>query len=184
MTKPPLDQKTKTPLLLEVYGDIRRTTAIFHWVIALILTGLTAGIFIVLSANDIFGAMLIVIGMLPVLASIFFIRHQKFETAATFLAMALLTLITMVATKGLGIHHISVVGYPAILIVASLVIRKRMMIFLTLYNILCVAWLVFGELSGAYTPATLARSVVGDFFSVSIILLLTAAMVRLRTESG
>ena len=57
------------------------------------------------------------------------------------------------------------------------------MVILTLYTIGCVAWLVFGELSGAYTPAVLVQSVPGDFFSAPLILILTALMVRLLTET-
>src|SRR4030095_692549 len=42
---------------------------------------------------------------------------------------------------------------------------------------------VFGELSGAYTPTTLVHTVAGDFFSVSVILIVTAIMVRLLSET-
>lgn len=57
------------------------------------------------------------------------------------------------------------------------------MAILTIYNIFCVGWLVFGELSGIYTPHVLVRSVAGDFYSVSLILILTAFMVRFLTET-
>ncbi|MEP7136850.1 MAG: PAS domain S-box protein [Chloroflexota bacterium] len=177
------DQKNSSLPLDEIYGDIQRITNIFYWFIALILLGLIAGIFIVLSTHNILAAIVIAISILPVLASFYFIRRQRFEFAAAFLAFVLITAITITATNGLGIHHISVLGYPVILIVASLVIRKRLMVILTLYNILCAAWLVFGELLGAYTPTILVKSVVGDFFSVSIILILTAAMIRLVSET-
>ena len=177
------DQK-RTPLpILEAYGNIQLITSIFHWVIALLSAGLMAGTFIVLSVKDTFGAILIAVSILPVLASIVLIRRQKFELTAMCLAFLLISMITVMATKGLGVHHISLFGYPTILIVASLVVRKPLMVIITLYNILCVAWLVFGELSGMFIPTTLVRSVVGDFFSVSIILILTAIMTSLITRS-
>jgi len=44
-------------------------------------------------------------------------------------------------------------------------------------------WLVFGELAGLYTPAPLERSVPGDFVTVTVLLIATAFMVRLLTES-
>ncbi len=88
----------------------------------------------------------------------------------------------MLATNGLGIHHISVLAYPAILIVASLVTRQRTMILLTVLEIACVAWLVFGEINSLYTPSILIHSVPGDFFSASTIIVLTAAMARLLSE--
>ena len=136
-----------------------------------------------MSTQSIFAAAVIAISILPVLSALYFVRRQRFEFAAAFLAFVLITAITITATNRLGIHHISVLGFPAILIVASLVVRKRVMVILTLYNVLCAAWLVFGELSGAYTPTVLLRSVPGDFFSASIILILTAVMVRLISET-
>ena len=84
----------------------------------------------------------------------------------------------------MGIHQISNLGFPAILIIASMVTRKRTMVFLTLYTIGCIAWLVFGELSGAYTPTVLIKSVPGDFFSASLAILATAFMTRLLTETS
>lgn len=182
MTNSSADRQSGPPLD-EIYGDIQRITNIFHWFIALILTGLVAGMVIVLLNRDILPALLIAASFLPTLASLYLIRRKKFEPAAVFLAVILISLVTLTATKGLGIHHISILGYPAILIVASLVIRKRTMVFLTLYNVVCIAWLVFGELSGAYKPETLVGSLPQDFYSVTIILLMTAVMVRLISES-
>ena len=82
-----------------------------------------------------------------------------------------------------GIHHISNLAFPAILIIASLVTRKRTLLFLTLYTIGCLAWLVFGELTGTYTPTGFVKSIPGDFFSATLAILVTAFMARLLTES-
>jgi len=179
MSPPP--QKINSQL--DIYGQPEQIARIFKWFVGIILTGLGAGIVITLTANNTLAATLIGFSFLPVLAALYFVRHYKFELAAVFLAVILISLVTMTATVGLGIHHVSIVGYPAILIVASLVIRKRTMVFLTLYNILCIAWLVFGELAGKYKPGVLVRSVPGDFFTTSIILILTAIMVRVISET-
>jgi len=183
MTKSHRAQEINPLPLMEAYRDTHRLSAIFYWFIAILAVGLIAGILIVLAFHDVSGAGILALGLLSTLASIYFIRHQKFELTAAFLAVLLITLITLIATRGLGVHHLSVLGYPAILIVASLVTRKRTMAFIILFNLLCVAWLVFGELSGAYTPTTLVRSVNGDFFSVSIVLIVTAIMVRMISEA-
>jgi len=177
------NRKPDSLTLGNMYDNPQQIVSIFYWFIALILLGLVAGVLIVLSNNNIFPATVTALSMLPVLASLYLVRRQKFELAATFLAIVLVTVITITATDGLGIHHISVLGYPAILIIASLVTRKRTMAFITLYTLSCAAWLVFGELSGAYAPRVLVQSVPGDFFSVAIILMLTAVMVRLITDA-
>jgi len=180
----PSENPKNAPLLLnQIYGSIERITSIFYWIIAAILIGLVGGIFIVLSTNNVLAAEIIAINIIPVIGSIFLIRRGKFELTATILAVLFITSITLTATYGLGIHHLSILGYPAVLILASLVIRKRTMIFLAFYNVLCVAWLVFGELLGVYKPFALVRSVPGDFFTVAIILILTAFIVRLITET-
>jgi PAS domain S-box-containing protein len=183
MTKPTPDLKNKSRPFVDAYGDTQRITTIFYWFVAVLTTGLIIGIIIVLVFHDRGGAEIISISVIPVLASIYFIRRQKFELTAAALAILLISLITVIATRGLGIHHISILGYPTVLIIASLVTRKRIMALILLYNVLCVAWLVFGELSGAYTPTTLVHSVAGDFFSVTFILIMTAVMVRLISES-
>ncbi|MGA7192167.1 MAG: GAF domain-containing protein, partial [Anaerolineales bacterium] len=180
----PSENPENIPILLnEIYGNIERITSIFYAIIAAILIALIAGIVIVLSTNNLFAAAIIAVAIIPVVGSIFLIRRGKFELTAIILAVLFITLITLTATYGEGIHNLSVLAFPVVLIVASLVIRKRMMVFLTLYNILCVAWLVFGELSGLYKPFTIARSVPGDFFTTGVILILTAFMVRLITET-
>ncbi len=57
------------------------------------------------------------------------------------------------------------------------------MVVLTIFCMLCVAWLVFGDVYGLYTPNQVVHSVPGDFFSTSLILVATAVMVRLISEA-
>jgi len=168
---------------LDVYGDVERITQIFHWFTGVILFAMVVNIFIILLSGEGLYTITYILICIPFILSVFFfIRRQNFEVAAVFLAIILFLLITFIATKGIGIHHLSNLGFPAILIVASLVTRKRTMVFLTLFAIGCAGWLVFGELAGAYTPDRLERSVPGDFFTTTIILITTAFMVRLMSE--
>lgn len=169
---------------LEVYGDLQRITKIFYWFTGVILASLIFSLVnIFFSDKDPYRAYFILLYIPLILSAFFFIRNQNFEVAAVFLAIVLFLLITLIATTGLGIHHLSNLGFPTILIVASLVTRKRTMIFLTLFAVGCTAWLVFGELSGAYTPGPLTRSVPGDFFTTMVVLIATAFMVRFLTEA-
>lgn len=181
----PSKHPQNAPLLLnEIYGNIEQITQIFYWIITLILLALIAEVLIVLSNNNVLAAKIVAINIIPVIGSYFLIRQRKFELVATVLAILFITSITLIATYGEGIHHLSVMGYSTVLIIASLVIRKRMMVLLALYNILCIAWLVFGELLGFYKPIGIARSVPGDFFTVSVILIITVIIGRLITETS
>lgn len=166
-----------------LYGDTVRIKRVFTWLTTLVLFGLFAGIFIVLTTKNIFGAAFMGLCLIPILASYYFIHRLQFEIVAAFLATIMIFMNTVLATRGLGIHHISNLAFPAILIVASLVTRKRTMIFLTGLSIACVAWLVFGEIYGLYKPAVLVHSVPGDFLSAALTIVLTALMVRLITVS-
>ena len=170
-------QTGQTALLSDFYGGIQETTKTFQIFIFFVLIGLIAGIFIVLSTNDLIAASVLVMGILPLIICLYLVRQGKFEGAGFLLASFLILVTTILATRGLGIHHISSFAYPVILIIASLVISRWMMIYLTSFTILCIGWLVFGELWGLYTPSVLIRSVLGDFFSVSLIVILAAVMV-------
>lgn len=183
MTDTSAAPEKKSLLLNDIYGDTSQVKRIFRWFITLILFGLVGGIIIVLTTNNTISATIIALSLVPILASYYFIHTEQFEFAGTFLAVITIVLNTVLASRGLGIHHLSNLAYPATLIVASLVTRTRTMIFLTALSIGCVAWLVFGEIYGAYTPDALGQSVPGDFLSASLVILLTALMVRLISQA-
>ena len=170
-------QAGRTALLSDFYGGIQEITKTFQLFIYFVLFGFIAGIFIVLSTNDLIAASIIIMGTLPLFICLLLVRRGKFESAGFLLASFLILMNTILATRGLGIHHISNFAYPLILIIASLIMSRWMMIYLTSFTILCIGWLVFGELWGLYTPSVLVRSVPGDFFSSSLIVVLAAVMV-------
>ena len=175
-------KKNETDMQLLSYGDPEKTARVFFLFTGVTLVAMFAGIFILLSHGDRQEAILVALTTLPILASMYFVRRKAFEWAARFIAVLMILMITVLSTRGLGIHAISNLGYPAILIVASLVTRRRTMIFLTLVTVGCVAWLVFGELAGAFTPTVLVRSVPGDFFTAALVIIAAAFMVRQISE--
>ncbi len=183
MRNVPNEQNENRLPLGEMYRDTEQITYIFYWFIALILAGLIAAAWIVRETRNDFASTLTLFSTLPVLACFFLVRRQKFEFAAVFLSIILLLLSTIVATRGLGIHHISVLAFPGILIVASLVTRKRTMILLTALTLICMAWLVFGDIYNLYTPAASTRSMPGDFYMAATIIILISVMTRVLSET-
>lgn len=168
---------------LDAYGDPKTIARILTSFIFLALVGISAGVVMRFVVNDGFGAILRIIYMLPILASLYFVRRNRIEASAAMLAFVLLTMITIVATYGEGIHEVGVVAYPSILIFASLVIRKRILALLTAYGVACVAWLIFGETHQWYIPANSIRVSIVDFFIFALVLVFTGFMVRLLTEA-
>lgn len=170
-------QDAGNTVLDEIYGDVKTTTRLFNLFILMTLLGVIAGIFIVLTTNNVISALILASGVLPVIFAFYLVRHKRFEIAAATLATVFIVMNTILSTRGLGIHSINNLAFPVLLILGSMVTSKRTMFFLTGLTILSLAWLVFGELNGWYTPGILVRSVPGDFLSSGVIVILTAVMV-------
>jgi diguanylate cyclase (GGDEF)-like protein/PAS domain S-box-containing protein len=166
-----------------IYGDESRIAFIFYVLLSLVLVSLLAGVLILLSNKNELEALSTGVAILPVLIAFPLVYRKKFEAAASLLAISMITLMTVLAVLGQGIHNISVLGFPAVLIVSSLVVRRRIMLLLTIYSILCAGWLVFGDILGFFTPFPFAHSVPGDFPAIAMILIATALLVRMLTES-
>lgn len=81
-------------------------------------------------------------------------------------------MITFLATVGQGLYDIGVLGYPVILIVAGLILRGRVIIYLTFLIVACLAWLNFGERLGLYEPDYLTQAHSEDFYIAIIIILI------------
>jgi len=175
-------KKTKEHILLEIYGNRQSIRKIFDCILVVILASLIVSAVISIFSNDTVTVTIEVISALLVCLAFFLIQREKFEWAAIFLAIIMITFVTVAATLGLGIHHISVITYVLILVISSLVVRSRTLIILTLISLGCVAWLVFGELFGAYHLTYFERSVPGDFFTVSLIIVSTVAIARMLTS--
>src|SRR6185369_1554943 len=80
-------------------------------------------------------------------------------------------LITCLSTLGNGVHDIGVLGYFVVLIVAGLILRGRVIMYLTFFIILCMGWLAFGEYFGWYKLSSTLPDPLQDFFIGSIIVL-------------
>ncbi len=164
---------------LELYFDRRSIRTMLNWILGVSFLALIASLLITVSNGDLLTAGIVLAAILPVCSSILLVQREQFEWAVAFLAFILIMLITMVATLGLGIHHISSMAYVLILIIASLMVQRKTIIVLAVITIGGVAWLVFGEIAGLYTPSHLEKSVVGDFFSAAMIISASIILVRM-----
>jgi len=122
--------------------------------------------------NDYLNALAISIGLIPIFVSLLFLRRGVISAPSTTLAVTIILMITWLATFGQGLYDIGVLGYPVILIVAGLFLRGRVLMYLAFGVILCLAWLVFGDLYGIYEPIYITSSLPEDFFIGSIIILI------------
>ena len=178
-----LDKNNGEIALDEIYGNVQNLTRIFYFFLILLLVGIVTGIIVLQTTRSTTASILLASGLIPALAALYLVRRQKFEVAAMLIAIFLICINTAISTNGLGIHSINNLAFPIVLIFSSLVVNARRMFILTTMCVLGVAWLVFGELNGWYTPGVLIRSVPGDFISASVVIVITALMTRHLTGS-
>jgi len=97
-------------------------------------------------------ALIASVGIVPVLISIRLLNQESVSAPSTLLSVNIIIVITLLATYGQGLYDVALLGFPVILIVAGLILRGRVIMYLTLFVILCVGWLGFGQYFGWYTP--------------------------------
>ncbi|HKJ38913.1 MAG TPA: PAS domain S-box protein [Anaerolineales bacterium] len=128
-------------------------------------------------------AVVIFLGMIPILTAVVFAYKQRLQVAATLIAISLTITITALATIGQGIYDIGTMSFPAILIIASLILKRNMVLYLAGVIILCNGWLVFGAVYGVYEPAYPVQSSPRQFFITTLILLITLAAVHILSNT-
>jgi signal transduction histidine kinase len=170
--RPPEQGPISISLRRNPQGNKSEITSTVRWV-ALSTLFLFLALLIVFLLNGNFAiAQTIAVGIIPILISIALLGRDAVSVPSTILAVTIILLITRLATLGQGIYDIGVLGYPVILIVAGLVLRDRVITYLSAFIILCVGWLIFGDIWGWYTPGYAAQSFPQDFFIAGIIILI------------
>ena len=122
--------------------------------------------------NNYVNVLAISIGLIPIILSLAILKKEAISVPSAILATTIILLITWLATFGQGIHDVGLLGYPVILIVAGLILRGRVILYLAFGIILCLAWLAFGDLWGFYDPVYITNSMPEDFFIASVIILI------------
>jgi signal transduction histidine kinase len=169
-----MDRKSE-PLgkFLRSHSDVNRveTAKTVRWV------GFSAlGIFLALTFSYLLlrryeNALVTSVGIIPIVISLTLMRRGALSMPSTVMATTIISIITGLATLNQGIYDIGILGYPVILIVAGLILKGRVIMYLTLLIIICMSWLVFGDVWNLYQPLYLSVADVEDFFIGSIIIL-------------
>ena len=172
MKKRPLYQEPlSTALRRHPHGNKSEITSTVRWVALTSLFLFLVLIVVFLITGKSVDALVTAIGIIPILISIILLRQDAVTAPSALLATTIILLITWLATLGQGIHDIGLLGFPVILIVAGLILRGRVIMYLALFIILCMGWLGFGEQYGWYYPTVNVYGSIGDFFIGSIIVL-------------
>jgi len=176
--KPSYTEPFSEVLRRRAYGNEEQIAETLRWVaysslfilLALITNQLTRGIYV--------AALVVFIGALAIVVSLVLIRKGMLSLPLTIFTITSILLITYIATIGQGIYDVAVIGFPLVLIVTGLILRGRVIPYLTTFIILCMAWLVFGDILGLYSSSIITKSKAEDFFYASAIILVTSNAVH------
>jgi signal transduction histidine kinase len=173
MKKTPPDQgPISITLRRHPWGNKTEITSTVRWVALTSLFLFLALIIMYLLTGNYIDALITLIGIIPILFSIVLLKQDAVSIPSTLLAVTMILLITWLATSAQGIYDIGILGFPVILIVAGLILRGHVVMYLALLIIACLAWLTFGDIWNLYEPIYVSQTSPQDFFIGSIIILI------------
>jgi signal transduction histidine kinase len=174
-----LSRKLRT----HIHREQPQTSAALRWLavasLFLFLALLAAG----LLNNDIAQSLILSIGVLPILISLMLIRQGKISLPSAILAINLILLVVWLTTNGNGIYDAGVIAFPVILLIAGLIFKETFISYLTGMVIVCLGWLVFGDLWNLYEPTYPLTSYPHDFFIMSVIILVGGNSINLLVRN-
>jgi len=122
--------------------------------------------------SDYQSVLIMSIGTIPIVIALMLVNKGAISFPSTLLAVTFILVVTALATINQGVYDVGVLAYPVILIIAGLILRGRIILYLSLLIIACLAWLTFGDLWNWYTPSFLTQTNPEDFFIASVIVLI------------
>jgi PAS domain S-box-containing protein len=157
--------------------------AILSGLSILILLGMGFILVTHLVNGNIRDAIILGLGSIPILFALWLTRRNLIQWAGSVIATSLVAIFTILATIGQGAYDIGTLAFPSILVIASLVLDRRTVIYLMGIIILCNAWLTLGAVYGLYHPTYPQASQIGQFIITSLILLITMAAVYVLSNN-
>ena len=86
-----------------------------------------------------------------------------------FLPIALFVSLTYLIARENGLHDVSVIGFPAVLFIASLLLGSKTLIFWTFFASACIGFVGYWDMAG-YTPEPIARTTGIDTIAIGILI--------------
>ena len=151
------------------YEEEKRIARVLLAIILASLVAFLVTLLVSLSWSDGPTAIAAFIGIALQAAPLFLLSRGDLRASSLLISLILLIETTAMGMIGAGIHDIAIVVYPIILIIASLLDRRKFIVILLLV-IASVGWLVFGEVNHLYSPTVFPFVDWADFLIVATIL--------------
>jgi len=175
--------KTDEHYLLNQHINKESTRTILFGLAMLTLFGMGVILMIQINNGNTREVYVLLLGMIPILLTLGFLYYGYLELSGVLIAISLTITITILATIGQGAYDIGTMAYPAILIFASLILKRNTVIYLTSLVILCNGWLVFGAIYGFYQPIYPNQSFPRQFVIISLIIVITMTAIYILSTT-
>ena len=109
--------------------------------------------------------------------------HRHLSAASFIVGLTALAVVTVAATLGQGIHDISIMAYPVIILIASLILQRAVSVLLAFLSALSIGWLAYGEATGRFTPYPTQPPSLADFLIMATILAVAGVVVSMQARN-
>ena len=120
---------------------------------------------------------------LPLWGAVWLLRIRRLRGAGLTFCLTMLAAVTINCTTGQGIHDVTIIVYPGILIGASLVLDRRGFALVALLTLLSVTWVALGAPLGWYTPRPYGTVGWQDWSNIVRFLALMVLLIYAVTDS-
>jgi diguanylate cyclase (GGDEF)-like protein len=105
---------------------------------------------------------------------------KRLNACSFIIGLSALLLVTVSATFGQGIHDISIMAYPVVTLIGSLLLKRSGSVLLAVLSAVSIAWLIYGEASDLFIPYPTSKPSLADFLIMVSILAVAALVVNLQ----
>ena len=104
------------------------------------------------------------------------LKRGKVLAASVILMVSTLTLVTVFATVGQGIHDVSLVAFPIVFVFAGLTFNRTVLRLCIALALVALGWLVLGQINGWFTPVPFSAATGWSDFLVTSVILIAAGL--------
>jgi GAF domain-containing protein len=175
------DSEDNNPSFLLMTRNILIFTIAANLVILLLISGIFAG------AQNLSATLALTITVVLQVFALILTLRGKPAMAKEVVPVALLLAVTYTAANANGIHDISMLGFPVVLVVSALLLRHNSVFLTTPMAVLAIAYLAYADMSGINNSPMAASTgiddaIIGGVLIMTISFLLQLLIVRLNSS--
>ncbi len=169
-----LDSSDRDPSFIRIVKNILIVALVANIAIIILVSGLIPGT----ETNSLAVPVLVGTIILEIVALIF-ASQGKLGMAKFVVPPSLIIAVTIIAINANGIHDISVLGYPAILVVGTLLLGKKSSYTSSIFSLIGIATVALADITGVTKSEMALKTDVTDVIISGILLVLTSQTLQL-----